>query len=194
MVGASLAIEHEAQPIQSLNDIVGSNYKIEIQIGGSIQDYFLSAKEGSPQHQIVEANKLIAEQAEAGGVFKRMVNGDLPDGTFYFGNYQADQYSLEWSCDVASVNFDYYKMSNGMVFQKDWPFTSIFNNQLLKLREEGYLGALQRRYSQVYRNRCYGKSIKPTTLSDTISLFVLMSIGLFSSALVFLFEKWHSII
>ena len=188
MVGASLAIEHEAAPVQSLNDIVGSNYKLVISKGGSIEAYFWGAKPGTTPHQIVEANKVTAEPYTGEIWLRWLMDGTLPDDTLVFAAYQPLQYSSAWSCDISSINVDYRKMGNGLIFQKNWPFKAIINNELLKLKEEGYLDGLQKKYSHAYRNNCYKRPINATTVADTISLFTLIAIGIFSSALMLVIE------
>ena len=189
MIGASLTIQNDHIPVQSLSDVVKFNYKVVATKGTSVEKYFLESKRGSPPHQIMKDNRLIAEQTSSQPIIKSMLDGSLANDILFVGVYQPLQYSSGWSCRMTSVKADYRKIGNGMIFQKNWPFTNIFNQQLIRLKEEGYLDALQRRYNQMHRSKCYGISISPISMTDTMSLYVMMAIGMLLSAIVLLMEK-----
>ena len=38
-----------------------------------------------------------------------------------------------YPCTISSIKQDYRKIGNGMVYQKDWPYTKLFNHHLLKV-------------------------------------------------------------
>ena len=40
----------------------------------------------------------------------------------------------EYPCKLGSVPGDYRKIGNGMLFQKDWPYTKLINHHLYKVR------------------------------------------------------------
>ena len=43
----------------------------------------------------------------------------------------------EYPCQLASVPVDYRKIGNGLMFQKDWPYTRLFNKHLNEVLERG---------------------------------------------------------
>ena len=43
----------------------------------------------------------------------------------------------EYPCQLASVPVDYRKIGNGLIFQKDWPYTRLFNKHLNEVLERG---------------------------------------------------------
>ena len=40
----------------------------------------------------------------------------------------------EYPCKLGSVPGDYRKIGNGMLFQKDWPYTKLINHHLYNVR------------------------------------------------------------
>ena len=47
-----------------------------------------------------------------------------------FGVYQPIEVLPEYPCEFTSLPIDYRKLGNGMLFQKDWPYTKLINHQL----------------------------------------------------------------
>ena len=41
----------------------------------------------------------------------------------------------EYPCTLASVPIDYRKLGNGMLFQKNWPYSALINFHLFKVGE-----------------------------------------------------------
>ena len=148
MLGASLAIEHDRMPVTSLSDVLKTQYKLQVSKGSSVEAYFLNAEENTVHKQIVETNKLVAKVGlKDVDIFRSVANGtSLDDQILFFGVYQAITYLPEWTCKVASVKMDYRTVSNGLIFQKNWKFTEIFNYHLLKLKNEGILDQITKKY------------------------------------------------
>ena len=48
-----------------------------------------------------------------------------------------------YPCRLEAVRREYRKIDNGMVYQKNWPFTRLFNHHLLILKERGIFVQIQ---------------------------------------------------
>ena len=188
MLGASLAITIEHPPVTSLHDILQSPYKLQVGKGSSIATMFLNASKNTVHRQIVDADKLIYNIPNERDVFKRMVNGSLPHNTLFFGVYQPIRLLPEWSCNVASVNVDYRKVSNGLIFQKNWRYTEIFNYHIIRLKDEGIIDGIRKKYYVQGDTVCDRIPIKPATLTETMTLYILIAAGLIVSFLFYTCE------
>ena len=51
-----------------------------------------------------------------------------------FGVAQPIHLLKEYPCKLKSVPGDYHKIGNGMLFQKDWPYTNLINYHLYNVR------------------------------------------------------------
>ena len=45
----------------------------------------------------------------------------------------------EYPCTLASVPIDYRKLGNGMLFQKNWPYSALINFHLFKVGESNVI-------------------------------------------------------
>lgn len=50
------------------------------------------------------------------------------------GVYQPLSTRAEYPCQVTSLPVDFRQVGNGFVYQKDWPYTRLFNYHFLKVR------------------------------------------------------------
>ena len=189
MLYAALAIDIEHSPVTSLNDIVSSNYKLQVSKGSSVESYFRSSKNNTAHKQIVDANKLVVEDnMNERKVFKRMVNGSQDTNTLLMGVLQPLQYLPEWRCGGRSVNVDYRKINNGWIYQKQWPFRTLFDYHLLRLKEEGEVDRIKSRYYEEIALVCHNEGIKPYTMTEIMVLYMLFGIGFLLSFMVWVLE------
>lgn len=84
---------------------------------------------------------------------------------------------------------DYIPQANvvnaGMIFQKNWPFTKLFNYHLLRMKEEGILDRLLVEYMNRIKRSCDGdqrirsviKHPKPIESDKILFLYVILASG-----------------
>ncbi len=99
----------------------------------------------------------------------------------------------EFPCKVTSLNYDYRPLGNGLIFQKGWPLTKLFNYHLLKMEEEGVINQLRRRWIRKGQesscaNRDVGDRVQ-ARLDHVVTLFGLWAAGILLSGLVWTGEK-----
>ena len=81
--------------------------------------------------------------------------------TILFGVFQSiSGYGGHYPCRLEAVRREYRKIDNGMVYQKNWPFTRLFNHHLLILKERGILVQIQNVHMDYFKvNICFKKYI-----------------------------------
>ena len=135
MLGASLAIKIYHDPVTNLDDLLASDLKLAVAANSSIQEYFSEANSASVQGQLWQT-KLQEEGAliENTQIFTNQLAAGLKPDTVLFGVFQSiSGYGGHYPCRIEAVRRSYRKIDNGMVFQKNWPFTKLFNYHLLRL-------------------------------------------------------------
>ena len=56
------------------------------------------------------------------------------DSSFlFYGVFQPIKLRPEYPCSLMSIPRDYRKIGNGLLFQKQWPYTKLINYHLLKV-------------------------------------------------------------
>ena len=78
----------------------------------------------------------------------------------------------EYPCQLASVPVDYRKIGNGLIFQKDWPYTRLFNKHLNEVLERGIEIVQNRRIVGGVTNCA---AVSSTFLSFFLSSFVIVT-------------------
>ena len=78
----------------------------------------------------------------------------------------------EYPCQLASVPVDYRKIGNGLIFQKDWPYTRLFNKHLNEVLERGIEIVQNRRIVGGVTNCA---AVSSTFLSFCMSSFVIVT-------------------
>ena len=79
----------------------------------------------------------------------------------------------EYPCQLASVPVDYRKIGNGLIFQKDWPYTRLFNKHLNEVLERGI--------EIVQNRRIVGGITNCAAVSSTFLSFCLFSFVIVTS-------------
>ena len=68
-------------------------------------------------------------------IFQHECTNYISDGSLdmLFAVFQPIETMDVYPCIISSIKQDYRKVGNGMVYQKDWPYTKLFNHQLYKV-------------------------------------------------------------
>ena len=97
-----------------------------------------------------------------------MALGEVTD-TILFGVFQSiSGYGGHYPCRIQSVKRDYRKIDNGMIYQKNWPFTRLFNFHLFKMHERGVLGQIQNKHLETFNVVISPISLIPSVLYNHI--------------------------
>ena len=104
---------------------------------------------------------------------------------------QTIEFMPEYPCDVGKLDLVIAKRSMGMLYQKNWPFTELFNWHLHQhFIENGILNKLleeERRRS----SGCSGANIEATKLTQTFLLFGVLAMGVILTLATLIFEVLH---
>ena len=192
MLGASLAIKLYREPVSSLEELLRSDLKVAVAANSSIQDYFSDATSTSIQAQIWrEKLQPEADKAFLSSTFnftQQMALGQVTD-TILFGVFQSiSGYGGHYPCRIQSVKRDYRKIDNGMIYQKNWPFTRLFNFHLFKMHERGVLRQIQNKHLEYGKTDCGLSEPRTIGLINCATLAVLLVIGYILAFLTFILE------
>ena len=197
MLGASLAIKLYREPVSSLEELLDSDLKVAIAANSSIQDYFSKANSTSIQAKIWREKLQNKEDSFLSSTFnftEKMAQNEVSD-TILFGVFQSiSGYGGHYPCRIQSVKRDYRKIDNGMIYQKNWPFTRLFNFHLFKMHERGVLRQIQNKHLEYSKTDCGLSEPRTIGLVNVASLAVLLTIGYVLAVLTFILEfcsqKW----
>ena len=190
MLGASLAIKLYREPVSSLEELLDSDLKVAIAANSSIQDYFSKANSTSIQAKIWR-EKLQNKDSFLSSTFnftEKLAQNEVSD-TILFGVFQSiSGYGGHYPCRIQSVKRDYRKIDNGMIYQKNWPFTRLFNFHLFKMHERGVLRQIQNKHLEYSKTDCGLSEPRTIGLVNVASLAVLLTIGYVLAVLTFILE------
>ena len=191
MLGASLAIKLYREPVSSLEELLDSDLKVAIAANSSIQDYFSKANSTSIQAKIWREKLQNKEDSFLSSTFnftEKMAQNEVSD-TILFGVFQSiSGYGGHYPCRIQSVKRDYRKIDNGMIYQKNWPFTRLFNFHLFKMHERGVLRQIQNKHLEYSKTDCGLSEPRTIGLVNVASLAVLLTIGYVLAVLTFILE------
>ena len=191
MLGASLAIKLYREPVSSLEELLDSDLKVAIAANSSIQDYFSKANSTSIQAKIWREKLQNKEDSFLSSTFnftEKMAQNEVSD-TVLFGVFQSiSGYGGHYPCRIQSVKRDYRKIDNGMIYQKNWPFTRLFNFHLFKMHERGVLRQIQNKHLEYSKTDCGLSEPRTIGLVNVASLAVLLTIGYVLAVLTFILE------
>ena len=152
-IGAFLAIQIVRSPVNNLQDVLESPYDLAVAKGSSVEKYFTEALNDTIHFKLLSKGKITSKGRDPEAL-KLMLEGirnskyylilkkicyhsifilDTSSNHFVFGVYQPLKLLDVYPCQVSSVPVDYRKTGNGLVFQKNWPYTDLINNHLAKV-------------------------------------------------------------
>ena len=170
MLSASLAIKIEHKPYSSFSEIVTSQKRIIIEEQSAIHQHILnSGHEGSHLNN----PNLMPVTGDTIGSMTNILNGTFTNSLLVSSN--SIEFMDEYPCQIGKLGIVIAKRSTGMVFQKNWPFTELFNWHLHSIfLESGIL----HKFLEELRGKskaCQSEIIEATRLSQIAVVFVLSS-------------------
>ena len=194
MLGASLAIVKEHQPLSSMKDVLQSDYSI-VTLGGTTQEtYFTKADKSSYLYKISE-KKLISTQIDTGidkdgilDMFWKSIESTDDVLIFFQEDYTYPYPELE--CRLSRIDERYMAVGTGFVFPKHWPYTKLFNVNILRMIEDGRVAQLKNKWLSTRSMRCESNNIRPSSLHDIYPLVITLAFGGALSFISFFVERY----
>jgi ABC-type amino acid transport substrate-binding protein len=184
MLGASLSIIKIRHPVNSMDDVLVSDYKIATVAGTSMEYYFKNQTDEILKS--IEKKKLILVNSSSTGDALRTIIDTHPKTLAFFDYFQPTSVP-GLICRLSSVDEDYMSHGIGLAFRKNWLYTKLFNHNILRLHENGTINRLISSW-QKRKTRCEPPGYEASNLYQSFTLYVLLLSGLALSGLVFLVE------
>ena len=183
MLSASLAIKIEHKPYSSISEIVSSQKQIIIEDQSAIHQHILQP--GLEVSQLNNPN-LKPVLDDTIGSMTNILNGTFTNSLLV--GSQAIEFMDDYPCQIGKLGISLAKRSTGMVFQKNWPFTELFNWHLHSIfLESGIL----HKFLEELRGKskaCQDESIEATRLSQIAVVFVLLALCIILTLTVLTYE------
>ena len=196
---AFATVEIQNPPIRSFNELRTSNYRLAVHKDTAMESIFVHAAETSEEYKLEKEKKIV-----------RFTEGveDYVDKTIYVETqskniillyiYQIVQYLECYPCiiEVVKEKERHVDYNAGMIFKKNWEFTSLINYHLLRMKEDGSLKRYLNPYEKNIRKLCPDDQIirpvlkvpKPASLASTYLLYMIMALGIGGALILLLFE------
>ena len=191
MLAASFAITIDTKPFNTLEDIVNSDHKILVYPNSSNSNLLERNPEGSILRKMWLNNREFAYGDEQ-SVFDGIVNGTLKDRLPLAYMLLASQ-SPHWPCRLDALNLNLKTAYIGIGFRRDWPYTSLMNYYLGKIKESGKFDKLKRNYFRSSRMICHQQRVSPIDCNVCFTALLVMLIGMCSSFVV-LIGEWKIVV
>ena len=192
MLGASLAITIEKKPVNSLSEVLLTDYMIGTMAGTSLESYFTRADKASTLYAISQKKLLVLKsepnismEDEPKNVFINFLRNY--NGILIFWMDDVPYLYQGAACTFSRIDRNYMAHGLGFVFQKNWPYTKLMNNYILRLIEDGTIEHLKRKWlhKDIY---CESEQVEPSNLLDTFTLYATLVIGGLVAFVLFLLE------
>ena len=198
MLVAFVAVENQIVPVNSLGEIISSEYRLATQKNSAFDDIFLHAKPESDEEKLNKSDKLVRFEGDLRKFLDQMTSKDHPYNNILLLWPHTYVESLGYyPCKLNKVpDYYYQKTKAGMIFKKNWPFTRLLNYHLLVMKEKGILDRYFRPYEEITKQTCE-KEVKirsslnvvdPVSLYTTVFLCLVISGGLLCSLVIFIVE------
>ena len=156
-------------------------------MSGTAMEYYFDTSNSSILKRIAQKKlkKIQTESLSMGEALQRIIDKE-PESLAFFE--KTTPFSIQGlSCSLSSVDEDYMSHGIGIAFQKNFPYTKLFNQNLLSLHENGTISRLAS-YWQRKQTRCEQPKHEGSTLQHTFTLYLLLLFGIVLSYIVFVVE------
>jgi hypothetical protein len=196
---AFVAVEIDAPPVKSLNDLMASNYLLAVRKYTISDDIFANAKPGTTEYEIQNSNKISRFYGDVNTYVDKMIsNTNGASRTLLFYIDCVVLFSEHYPCSLLEIRNNYQgnKQSAGMIFKKNWPYTNLFNYYLLIMKENGLMDKLYQPYLTTTKKSCpdqqrirqFINKPKPIGVNTTISGYLIVFVGVIFALIVLLLE------
>ena len=198
MLVAFVAVEIQTPPVNSLGEILSSDYRLAIPKNTGSDDIFLHAKPESDEEKLNNSDKILRFQGGVLEFMDQMTSDENPYGNVILLHvHESVKTLVHYPCKIKKVpNYYYKKNIAGMIFKKNWPFTRLLNYHLLIMKEKGIMNRYFQPYEKTTDETCKNEIrirstlnvVDPVSLYTTVVLFLVISGGLLCSLGVFVVE------
>lgn len=194
MLGASLAIRIEKEPVDSLEQIMdGSDFKVICSPGTSTEAYLRGKFR---QDQVDSHLEPLPSGLSLIQILDLMANGTYSSSHLLLKSIPLDNkfYYERDPCKIGTLRRSYRSREVGMIFKPNWPFLKIFNYQFLRVSEQGFTqrSFFHHRPMEVDPSLCNERRIG-TSLTDLLLLPIILGSGFVFAVLILSVEKFISI-
>ena len=179
MLGASLAITKEHPPINSMKEVLDSDYNI-ITMGGTNYETFFTKADKDSYLYTISKKKLILENWDSdspmAAILLNILKTRKSNVLVFVDNAETPSHHPELACHFSKIDEEYTNIGVGFIFQKNWPFTQVINYHMLKMLEDGSLERIRQRWLPKAM-LCNEDSIEPSNILDIFTLGVALVIG-----------------
>ena len=179
MLGASLAITKEHPPINSMEEVLDSDYDI-ITMGGTNYEAFFTKADKDSYLYTISKKKLILENWDSdspmAAILLNILKTRKSNVLVLVDNAETPSHHPELACHFSKIDEEYSNIGVGFIFQKHWPFTQVINYHMLKILEDGSLERIRQRWLPKAM-LCNEDSIEPSNILDIFTLVVVLIIG-----------------
>ena len=194
MLGASLAITKDHPPINSMKEVLESDYDIITMGGTNYETYFTKAEHDSYLYSISK-KKLILENWNSddpmAAILFNILKTHRRNVLVYVDNEEIPSYHPDLACHFSSIDEEYTNIGAGFIFQKDWPFTRVINYHMLRMFEDGSIERIKNRWLPK-EMLCNHDTVEPSNILDIFTLCVTLILGGIFATISFLIELYHS--
>ena len=200
---AHLTLEEDGPPINSLMDLLKTNYRIAALQDSSFEAVFLRSHPNSDDHQLKKAGKIFSFSVPVPTFIARMVEKDSAvSDAILFHLYEHVKKSKHYPCRLSRIKSLSRSLWNtGMLFKKNWEFTNIVNYHLLVMKEKGIMERLYHRNMEEPRKLCPNQHMlhriitdpRPVGATAIFSLCLVLSIGFIAAFILLAVERFCAI-
>ena len=186
MIGAELTIIKIKHPVNSMEEVLNSDYNVAV-MSGTAMEYYFDTSNSSTLKRITQnkLKKIKPESLSMGEALQQIIDEEPESLAFFEKTTPFSIHGL--NCKLSSVDENYMSHGIGIAFQKNFPYTKLFNQNLLSLHENGTISRLKS-YWQRKQTRCEQPKHEGSTLQHTFTLYLLLLLGIVLSYIVFVVE------
>ena len=196
---ASLTAHIESPPVESLKEIVNSKYILGLEKGSATEEIFYNPMPRSPEDFLLKEGKITSISGGGTNIMHQLVNDKIMGSeTILFIEKSTVEHHEYYPCRLFEIKEFSRKGqgSTGMIFRKNWPFKDFLNYHLLVMKETGLMDKLYEPFLFKTKKSCPNQQLVksiidkpvPVTINATISLYLIISIGLLFSAVCLMVE------
>ena len=190
-----VAVDFEAPPVKSFTDISNSEYNLAVFEDSAFDDVTKQATHFPGLKECIERDKIKRFPISIESYVENMVDGTSEAvKSILLDSIMGLQFNKYYPCNLGFVKFTPKDsiLNVGMIFKKNWPYTKLFNFQLLIMKENGMLDRILLDYKKrikascpdEHRIRIILKKFTPMGTEKTVFLYIIILAGLLFSALL----------
>lgn len=187
-----LTIHNYIYPIHRLQDITNNpEYKVVVEKGSAEMDYFdLATKKSNRDGYLLWTNGQVSVSSNRDKTEQNVMDDSK---LIYFGDTKATQFNWEnIPCLIVNVaSKPYFQVTGAWAFQKNSPYTPLFNFYISELREGGMIDRLQRKtfLQRKHVSKCEKEQLsndgdgqfEPIKLNNIVFAFAILWVGMILS-------------